>query len=417
MLLFDQLILNTILSLFPLLIYLFYVSYKKFTNNKVNKIFFVLTNVSSIYLIMRYGNFDINNNSILFFNIPIIVSYLKKEKLFGILLSLFVIGMVYFVFDYNVIVLFVKYLCYFILSLYCSKKKIDKKSFILNVAIIQGFFIQFEYIYVYNNSTLYEIIYLFMIMMLFYAVSFFVIYLLDMGEAIMGLNNGMLELEKERELKNSIFKITHEIKNPIAVCSGYLEMFNIDNREKSIKYINIIKEEIGRTLMILQDFLELTKISVKKEVMDFNILMDDVLETVLFLVGDKDINFKYKKTREEIIIDGDYNRLKQVFINLIKNSIEAFIDTGIIEITLRENKDHIRINVIDNGPGISKENIERMKDMFYTTKKNGTGIGVHFSNEIIKLHGGSMEYKSLLGKGTTVIIKLPRKKARLISHA
>ena len=72
-------------------------------------------------------------------------------------------------------------------------------------------------------------------------------------------------------MKNCLFQITHEIKNPIAVCKGYLDMFDVNNKEHAVKYIPIMKEEISRTLYLLEDFLSMNRLKVHKEIVDINI--------------------------------------------------------------------------------------------------------------------------------------------------
>jgi signal transduction histidine kinase len=101
----------------------------------------------------------------------------------------------------------------------------------------------------------------------------------------------------------------------------------------------------------------------------------------------------------------------QVFINIIKNSIESFEDKKKKKITITEREDtnNIYITIEDNGMGIKKEDLIHISKPFFTTKKTGTGLGVSLSNEIILAHGGTMKYESEYGIGTKVIIKLPKK--------
>ena len=103
--------------------------------------------------------------------------------------------------------------------------------------------------------------------------------------------------------------------------------------------------------------------------------------------------------------------MKQVIVNLIKNSIEAKDDKRKLKIitTVKKLKDKIQIKIEDTGTGISKENLDKIYKVFYTTKEHGTGIGVALSKEIIEQHHGSINYQSQVGKGTKVTILLPLK--------
>ena len=85
-------------------------------------------------------------------------------------------------------------------------------------------------------------------------------------------------LQKEKQIRLSLFKVTHEIKNPIAVCKGYLDMLNVNNKEQVSKYIPIIKSEIERLLTLLEDFMLVNKNNVDLDIMDINLLLEEVTD-------------------------------------------------------------------------------------------------------------------------------------------
>ena len=211
---------------------------------------------------------------------------------------------------------------------------------------------------------------------------------------------------KECKMKESLFKISHEIKNPIAVCKGYLDMCNEKNIEK---YIPIIKTEINRTLNLLQDFSACKKIKIEPDIIDISLLIEETRKNLKLLFDSQNIKFIIEPQQEEIFINGDYNRLNQVILNIIKNSIEAKDENknSYIKIYTKQNNNKIKIYIEDNGVGISKENMKRISEPFFTTKQNGTGLGVLLSQEIINAHDGKLEYKSKEKEGTIVTITLP----------
>ena len=214
---------------------------------------------------------------------------------------------------------------------------------------------------------------------------------------------------KNYETKNNddtlIFQIAHEIKNPIAVCKGYLDMLDTTKKEKVNKYIPIIRSEMNRALTIMDDFLNLKRLTIQKDVMDLILLLEDVKATMDSILSDKNIILDLPKIEEEVLIEGDYDRLKQVFVNLIKNSYEA--NAKEIQLKVTPKKDTVEIMIQDNGEGISKKDLKRVGQLFYTTKSKGTGIGVSMSKEIIRLHQGVIQYDSTLGEGTTIKVVLP----------
>ena len=215
------------------------------------------------------------------------------------------------------------------------------------------------------------------------------------------------ELQQEKQIRLSLFKITHEIKNPIAVCRGYLDMLDINNEKQVRKYIPIIQSEIERLLVLLEDFMLVNSENINCDIMDINMLLEEVVGKLKPLLEEKNIKLNLDLIDDEIYINGDYKRLSQVFINLVKNSIEAIQDKGLISIKNIISNNILKIIIEDNGIGISKDVLKRMKEPFYTTKVRGTGLGVSLSNEIIKAHKGSLNYESIVGLGTKTIILIP----------
>ena len=123
------------------------------------------------------------------------------------------------------------------------------------------------------------------------------------------------------------------------------------------------------------------------------------------ILSNKNVVLNLPKIEEEVLIDGDYDRLKQVFVNLIKNAYEANAKEIILNVFLK--KDTVEITVKDNGDGMSEKELKKIGQLFYTTKAKGSGIGINMSKEIIKLHQGMIRYDSVLGKGTTAKVIIP----------
>lgn len=400
----DKILFSMVMIVFPILMYLVFSCYNSLTNKKIEKIVFIVTVLGSLY--MSFLFYLENNKLLLFCNIPVLICYFKKEGLFGIVLSILVILISYIKYDVNIFITILKYFSYFITYILLYRRKEFNYLFFKISAIIQGFFISFEY-FMNTYDGIDKIISLFIYILVVYLLTFFCLYLFKLADNVSSLYSMMNKIQSENKLKNSLFKLTHEIKNPIAVCKGYLDMMDLSNIDKSSKYINIIKSEIDRSLNVIADFMEYSKIKVNKEIFDMVMLMDDIYESFEILIKDKNIKFNYHNKYEEIYVCGDYDRLKQVFVNIIKNSIEAIENNGIINLDISLEGKNVFISISDNGMGMDKEQLENIKEMFYTTKKNGTGLGVALSNEIILAHNGVMEYESEINKGTKCIVKLP----------
>ena len=138
-------------------------------------------------------------------------------------------------------------------------------------------------------------------------------------------------------------------------------------------------------------------------------LLEEVVKVISQLVNYYDIILEANIPDDELFIVADYERLKQVMINILKNSIEAKDDNKIMKIQIntktKENK--IIVEIFDNGIGMDEKVLNNCGEMFYSTKKNGTGLGINLSKEIIKLHQGNIKYESMKGSYTKVSIVLP----------
>lgn len=233
--------------------------------------------------------------------------------------------------------------------------------------------------------------------------------LIKKAEQIIDLNSSIKEIEKEKSVQASLFKITHEIKNPIAVCKGYLDMLDTNNTKKVEQYIPIIKSEIDRTLILMDDFLQYSKLNINKEILDINMLIEDTCHSMMLLFKEYKVKTNFSITDDEIYIMGDYNKLKQVLINIFKNSFESKRKNKKLYIKLKTDiiNNTVNIIVMDNGCGMTEEQLNKIGEAFFTTKESGTGLGVCLSQKIIKQHDGSILYESNVNEGTKVTIVLP----------
>ena len=391
---------SIVLIIFPILMYLVFSCFNALANNRIEKTVFILTMVTAVYMSL---NCNLHQKELLIFcNIPILICYVKKEGLLAAILSVIVALFSYIKYDINIYVVLIKYLSYLLVYIAFCRKKEFNYLFLKLSAVIQGLFISLEYF-----MNIDRIFYLIAYILIIYALTFFSLYLFKIADNISCLYLTGRQVQEENKLKNSLFKLTHEIKNPIAVCKGYLDMINLDDSDKSRRYISIIKSEIDRSLNVMSDFMEYSKIKVNKEIIDIVMLLDEVYESFEILLKNKMITFNYRSDYEEVYLYGDYDRLKQVCVNVIKNSIESICDGGIISIDVSKTEKEAMIIISDNGIGMNEEELSLVKEMFYTTKKNGTGLGIALSNEIIVAHGGTMTYESEKGIGTKCIIKLP----------
>lgn len=394
-------ILNYVVLIFPMILYILYQMYNKTLDKEKNELYLDIAFISSFYLIVCYGVNNINLFSLLLINVPLIIAYVSKRYLSVLFLSIMISYYYYTYLDLSIYLLFIEYIFYFLIFTLNNDSKYN--IYIVTLTKIIIFISELYFLKHYN------LIYIIKASIVFVIGIYGMMTLRRISKNILKLYKSIQQLEEEKQIRESLFKITHEIKNPIAVCKGYLDMFDVNNIEHSRKYIPILKSEIKRVLTILEDFLSISKIKVDKDIIDIYMLLEDVIDNFEPLLNDKKVKVISHIPDEELYLMADYNRVSQVFLNIIKNSIEAMCDTkaGLIEIDCRELDNRVFIDVKDNGCGISSENIKRMNEPFFTTKQNGTGLGVYLSREIIKEHGGNITYNSS-SSGTTATICLPK---------
>ena len=399
---------NISIIFIPIFIYLLSISYNNYLN-KYNNDYLSILLILQVFLFVILKDYT---KSIILINIPLLISYLKRKELTSIIISI-IIGIYYVLFfKYNIYFIFFEYVLYYIIYILFSKKSFNINLLLYIFIFIKSIILSIEMFYFSTNnySFIINIINIFSKMFSFYLGSYFVLKFLLRGEEIMNLNTAIKELEKEKVLRTSLFKMTHEIKNPIAVCKGYLDMLDINNKKKVEKYIPIIKSEIERTLTMMDDYLEYTKIKVNMDIGDIYMLIDEVIKSLDLFFKENNIELKIDIPDDELYLNIDYNRIKQVLVNILKNSSEAYDDKKdkmIIKISTKKRNNYFELIIEDNGIGMDQETLNQVTDLFYTTKTHGTGLGTSLSKEIIDLHHGKIKYDSILGLGTKVTIDLP----------
>ncbi|WP_078595810.1 PAS domain-containing sensor histidine kinase [Evansella clarkii] len=207
--------------------------------------------------------------------------------------------------------------------------------------------------------------------------------------------------------------VAHEIRNPLTTLKGFMEFLNADEKEEKKKtYYNLLLEEIERINFIAGEFMLLAK----PQAVDLSDrrLIDIVQKVIKFLESEihlKDVVIKldYDFKDEDVTVRCEENQLKQVFMNLIKNSIEAMPDGGVLHIKITVNSESAVLYFKDEGVGIPPEKIKRLGEPFYTTKEKGTGLGMMVCFKIIQNHHGNIQIESKENIGTTVKVTLPKK--------
>ncbi|KAA0547366.1 two-component sensor histidine kinase [Bacillus sp. BGMRC 2118] len=252
--------------------------------------------------------------------------------------------------------------------------------------------------------------------MLMYISLFGIIQLVAIGFAAT-LYEAMLEKQQMKEeisrnerlstLGELAASIAHEVRNPLTVVKGFLQLMRENNKDQGPNYLPLVLGEIDRAESIISDYLNFAKPQLER--IETFCLSDVLHENVALLApfANKQGVELYGVIEDGIWLETDKNKFKQALINFIKNAIEASGDNGKVSVTLSKTISSLSLVVKDNGKGMTKEQIDRIGTLYYTTKEKGTGLGTTVSIRIIEAMNGNVHYRSKVGEGTEVMISLP----------
>ena len=226
------------------------------------------------------------------------------------------------------------------------------------------------------------------------------------------------ELSNAEALKNEfISSVSHELRTPLTAIKGWAETLReVDDPETFKKGMRVISNESERLSQMVEELLDFSrmqdgKLTLQKAKMD---ILAELGEAVLIYeerARQTGIKFIYNEPETLPIVYGDRNRIKQVFLNIIDNAVKySKQDGGVVSIEATEDEyGDVVITIADNGVGISEKDLPRIKTKFYKANNTikGSGIGLAVADEIITMHGGTLEIISKQGVGTTVEITLP----------
>ena len=245
----------------------------------------------------------------------------------------------------------------------------------------------------------------------------------EIGRLVKTLNSLLDRLENSfYRQKQFNADVSHELKTPISVIKAQIEEAIDSEKKLTSDQKNIlltIKKQIDQMNQLVSQMLLLAKVDGKnikpdKEEFDLNVVVDAVIEEMNNLASEKNISIK-KEIREgqEFRMKADLSLITQLLLNLIDNALKYSKDSGKIKIILTKLDGFYRLNIIDNGIGIAEEDLDDIFKRFYRVDKSrsreygGTGLGLSICSWIVKIHGGEINIKSSLKKGSNFEILLP----------
>jgi PAS domain S-box-containing protein len=218
-----------------------------------------------------------------------------------------------------------------------------------------------------------------------------------------------IQAEKMNIVAQLAAGIAHEIRNPLTSLKGFVQLFRSDT-VPSKEVLDVMESELERINAITGEFLTLAKpYHLDFYPIDLKELLNEVVDILSNEALSHLVSILTNFPKEKIMIHGADRELKKLFINLIKNAIEAMPDGGKITIHLVNRDGFAEVQIHDNGIGMTYEQVKRLGEPFFTTKETGTGLGLVVTFNIIHTHHGEINVKSQLNEGTTFTIRLPVK--------
>ncbi|MCM3789952.1 HAMP domain-containing histidine kinase [Domibacillus indicus] len=277
-------------------------------------------------------------------------------------------------------------------------------SFIAILSIVSTFYLSFPELMNFSYLASASVFFLAQ----FVALSFFIIFI-EKSRSEKHLTKEIRKLEKLKTISDIAASISHEVRNPLTVSKGFLQMLRdpLLKEEEKNRYIDIAVEELDRAESVISDYLTFAKPSIEN-VRTLN-LKKELTSAIKVIKPFADMNNVYIELQQypDVYIAGEDQKLHQSLINLIKNAIEAIPEGGKVAISLQKQNGKAVITIEDTGVGMTEEQIERLGTPYYTTKEKGTGLGTMVIFSIIKAMRGEIKVNSEVGKGTRFTILLP----------
>lgn len=236
-----------------------------------------------------------------------------------------------------------------------------------------------------------------------------IVYLIETMLKNYQMRKELSKAEKMSVISQISASISHELKNPITITQGFVEALeDEDNKENRKEYVQFALDELQRAQNIIYEFLALTKPEIDTvNIINLSQELDYVTNLMKPYAKTNSVKISVEKQEDDCLILGDQQKIRQCFINIVKNAIEAMDNGGDLHLKAQKNQNKIIIDIIDNGIGMTTQEINQLGTPYFTTKEEGTGLGMMIVFNMIKKMKGEIKIKSQKGKGTQFTISFP----------
>jgi len=236
----------------------------------------------------------------------------------------------------------------------------------------------------------------------------------EINTQLLNTQNRLIQSEKLAALGEVVASIAHEIKNPLVSIGGFARRLERNLKENSSekKYMRIVLKEVNRLENVLNQTLVFSRdLPLPSDHLDMNRVLEDCLSILEgeFQEGHISVNCDLASNLPPLV--SDPQQLKQVFLNLFVNAIQAMGSGGQLSVKTslvqKQEKPWLQVEVEDAGGGIPQENLENIFNPFFTTKQEGTGLGLAITHKIVTRYGGEIEVINRPGQGATFVVRFP----------
>ncbi len=415
----EGVLLHFLVALVPIVIYYMYINEANYFSINAEYVFLLFASISSIILVY-YPLMQIGNSFFGFQSLLIVFSFLYGFKRIGIIVLLITFLYRNYIFFPETqwtqhLGLFIYCLPLFFTKYWTALSKKRKYYFSLLLSLV-------EYVLYMANICLYQIYFegysiqnvqeiagSMVITGMMYSLCFLLmIYISEFFKRTRYLKEIASDTEKMIMVSELAAGVAHEVRNPLTVVKGFVQLVEKDLNEKSKEYMQLVLTELERAEKIITDYLQLAKrYPVEQSIISVTDLLKNVYTIMHSYTNINGVSLQLE-IGEEMYIAGDQNKMKQVLLNIIKNATEAIQrGEGVIMVRSYHSNRMAVIEVEDNGIGMTQQELMRIGEAFYTNKETGTGLGVMVTKSIIQEHRGTLLYNSERNKGTTVTIRIP----------
>lgn len=401
---------QVLIVLFPILVYHLFFNEKNSERrkplSKLTIIMLVILSLAMSYPIQFSTGYVYD-----FRMIPFIIAFLYGGTLPGVIITIALLIFRFLIGGAGFYVILTNYTITGIFLILCTKKikELHKNQKLIFASFVFWVNTVIVVITLFAQNEAKQILFMLLFYMITWICLIVVMIIIQNVDQRLILREELQQAEKLNVISQLAASVAHEVRNPMTSVRGFLQLMvddkNLQAQHKN--YIDIALNELDHAQSIINDYLSLARPNTD-ELSPINV-SDEVKKTIELMTSYSNIqNITIETAIEDCLhIKGNKNEIKQVLVNIIKNGIEAMEIGGTLTVKTYESNGEVKIEIIDSGKGMTKNQLKKLGTPFYTTKEKGTGVGLTISFQLVQAMKGKINIESEQGKGTTFTLQFP----------